>query len=150
VSHDRYFVDQVATLIHAFDSRQDGNAGSAARVVPFASLAQWEAWRAETAEQTKAAGKSRAGGDAAVAGGAGGKKRLGYIEQREYEAIEATIAAAEAALATTVADSQRPENASEGTKLVALLDLAAQRQAEVDRLYARWAELDAKLNPAGG
>ena len=123
-----------------------------ARVVPFASLAQWEAWRAETAaaEQTKAASKSRAGGDAAAAGGAGGKKRLGYIEQREYDAIEAAIAAAEAALATTVAESQQPDNASDGTKLVALLDLAAQRQAEVDRLYARWAELDAKLNPAGG
>jgi ABC transport system ATP-binding/permease protein len=147
VSHDRYFVDQVATLILAFDSRQEGGA---ARVVPFASLAQWEAWRAEmaAAEQTKAVAKRRA--DATAAGAAGGKKRLGYIEQREYEAIETTIAAAEAALAATVAESEQPETASDGAKLVALLDLAAQRQAEVDRLYARWAELEAKLNPAGG
>ena len=87
VSHDRYFVDQVATTILAFDStrapaRRDG-------VTPFASLGQWEAWRAETARPTnsaaaaerRAAGRRRRG----AAGGARAKA-LGYKEQREYDA----------------------------------------------------------------
>jgi ATP-binding cassette subfamily F protein uup len=149
VSHDRYFVDQVATLILAFDVKRDG-----ARVIPFASLAQWEAWRAEAAAAAQAearaasasAAKPRAADPSPPAVPAGGRRRLGYLEQREYDAIEANIAAAEAALAAAVADSERPENASDGAKLVELLALAAERQAEVDRLYARWAELDAKLD----
>src|SRR4029077_4141718 len=45
VSHDRYFLDQVATTILAFDTRPEAPAS----VVPFASLGQWESWRAETA-----------------------------------------------------------------------------------------------------
>src|SRR5262249_33507144 len=39
VTHDRYFLDQVATTILAFDA-------AAGAVVPFADVAQWEGWRA--------------------------------------------------------------------------------------------------------
>ena len=51
VTHDRYFLDQVATTILAFDTRPGAPRG----VIPFASLGQWEAWRAETAAAEKAA-----------------------------------------------------------------------------------------------
>jgi ABC transport system ATP-binding/permease protein len=153
VSHDRYFVDQVATMILAFDQGSEPGEG-ARRVTPFAGLAQWEAWRAESAAAAQAEAKAAAsaskprGADGSTP--SGGRRRLGYIEQREYDAIEANIAAAEAAHAAAVADSERSENASDAAKLVALLALVAERQAEVDRLYARWAELEAKLNAGGG
>ncbi len=149
VSHDRYFLDQVATTILAFS---DGDAGGAAdadaaRVVPFASLAQWEAWRAEQREA--AASKAAADRAASPAGatsspGAAAKKRLGYLEQREYDNIESSIATAEAALQAAVTDSERPENASDAARLVQLLRQIEERRAEVDRLYARWAELETK------
>ncbi len=146
VTHDRYFLDQVATTILAFDTRASGAGG----VVPFASLGQWEAWRAETA----AAEKSAAAGAAAQArvatgGTAGGRKKLGYKEQREYEAIEATIAQAETALREARAAAESPEHASNAGKLMALFAAVEERQAEVDRLYARWAELEAKLASGG-
>jgi ATP-binding cassette subfamily F protein uup len=146
VTHDRYFLDQVATTILAFDTR-DGGAGGTRGVVPFASLAQWEAWRAETAAAEKAAATapSTQGADE-PSGSSGGRKKLGYIEQREYEAIEAMIAKAEAALAAARAESERPEHASDHAKLVTLLAIVEQCQAEVDRLYARWAALEAKLD----
>ena len=51
VTHDRYFLDQVATTILAFDTRPGAPRG----VIPFASLGQWEAWRAETVAAEKSA-----------------------------------------------------------------------------------------------
>jgi ATP-binding cassette subfamily F protein uup len=143
VSHDRYFLDQVATTILAFDA-------SSPSVVPFASLAQWEAWRAAAEAAASAAPAGRAGaaldssGDAAARAPA--RRRLGYLEQREYAGIEEAISRAEALLAAAIADSERPENASNAERLVALLRAIDEHRAEVDRLYARWAELEAKLS----
>jgi ATP-binding cassette subfamily F protein uup len=137
VTHDRYFLDQVATTILAFAGRG---------VIPFASLGQWEAWRAETAAAEKAAATAAApaASDAPAAPPAA-RKKLGYKDQREYDAIEAKIAQAEAALNEARAASEHPDNASDHAKLVALLASVDERQAEVDRLYARWSELEAKL-----
>jgi ATP-binding cassette subfamily F protein uup len=141
VSHDRYFVDQVATLILAFDTR-DPEGG----LVRLASLAQWEAWRAER----EAAAAAVAIVETAVTSAGGpkpaGRRRLGYLEQREYDGIEAAIAAAETALATAVADSEDPAHASDAARLVELMAAIEQRRAEVDRLYARWGELEAKIS----
>jgi len=146
VTHDRYFLDQVATTILAFDTRPGGSRG----VIPFASLGQWEAWRAETAaaERADAAATTPATAIEAPAATSGGRKKLGYKEQREYEGIEEALARAEAALREARAESEHPEHASDHAKLVALLAAVDERQLEVDRLYARWAELEAKL--AGG
>jgi ATP-binding cassette subfamily F protein uup len=145
VTHDRYFLDQVATKILAFE---DGG------VVPFADLAQWQASRARSraerggGQPAGAASPDKPPAATAAAMPPSGRKRLGYLEQREYDALEANIAAAEAALAATVADSERPETASDAARLVVLVAQIAEQQAEVDRLYARWAELEAKLEPA--
>ncbi len=144
VSHDRYFVDRVATTILAFDARAAGTA----TVTPFADLGQWEAWRAERAAASADSGAAAAAATTATTPApqaAAGRKRLSYKEQREYDGIEASIAAAEAALRETIADSERPDNASDHSRLVELLAAVAQRQTEVDQLYARWAELEAKL-----
>ena len=116
-------------------------------MVPFASLEQWEAWRAEQRESaapSKAASDRASSSSASPASAAPAKKRLGYLEKREYEAIESTIATAEAALQAAVAESERPENASDGARLIELLRQIDERRAEVDRLYARWAELESK------
>jgi ABC transport system ATP-binding/permease protein len=150
VTHDRYFLDQVATTILAFDPTPPGSAASATdarrRVVPFASFAQWEAWRAQQLQAERAAVRARDGG-----GGGAGKsprRKLTYGEQREYDAIEETLARAEAALAAATADSERPEHASDAGKLVELVAAVAARQEEIDHLYTRWAELEAKLGGA--
>ena len=148
VTHDRYFLDQVATTILAFDTR----ARRARRgVIPFASLGQWEAWRAETAaaEKARRRRRRRRARGRGRGGGAGARKKLGYKEQREYDAIEATLARAEAALRRS-ARRQRaaPSTPATPRKLMALLAAVEERQAEVDRLYARWAELEAKLTGA--
>jgi len=157
VSHDRYFLDQVATTILAFeksegegagegDEREAAPDGEGAGVVRFASLAQWEAWRAERrlrAAQRSASARAEPGAGAAATPAAG-KRRLGYLDQREYDAIEATLLAAEAALRAAVSESERPEIGADAARLVEILGQIEQHRAEVDRLYARWAELEAK------
>jgi ATP-binding cassette subfamily F protein uup len=152
VSHDRYFLDQVATTILAFDGAGgDPGEGEASGVVPFASLAQWEAWRAErqaASSPRAASGRGTPSPSTAPAAEAVTKRRLSYLDQREYDVIEKTIAKAEATLHSAISDSERPENASDAARLVALLQKVADRRAEVDQLYARWAELEAKRDGA--
>ncbi|HSY38018.1 MAG TPA: ABC transporter ATP-binding protein, partial [Polyangia bacterium] len=146
VTHDRYFLDQVATTILAFDPAPSPSGGSgpgANSIVPFASLAQWEGWRAERLVAARAAAKATSAASGG-ASGAGRRSKLGYQEQREYDAIEETLARAEAAVNEAVADSERPEHAADAARLIELLALVDQRRAEVDRLYTRWAELEAK------
>jgi ATP-binding cassette subfamily F protein uup len=156
VSHDRYFVDQVATVILAFAPTRNQALGAPtapdAGLARFASLAQWEAWRAaRDAEATALAVVEAAAARATAAPAAKpARRKLGYLEQREYDTIEATIAAAEAALQAAVADSEDPVHASDGPRLVELLAAVEQRRADVDRLYARWAELETKLTGAEG
>jgi ATP-binding cassette subfamily F protein uup len=92
------------------------------------------------------AAATRAGSAAGAAKPA--RRKLAYLEQREYDTIETTIAAAETALQAAVADSENPGHASDAARLIELLAVVEQRRADVDHLYARWAELEAKL--AGG
>jgi ATP-binding cassette subfamily F protein uup len=72
------------------------------------------------------------------------RRKLGYLEQRELDAMEAAIGAAEAAAEACRRAAADPAIAADAAALQerhAALDAA---RAEVDRLYARWAELEAK------
>ena len=141
VSHDRRFVERVATHLLAFAP----SAESGADIVPFASLEQWERWRVDqAAAEATSRGASLAEGQSSAAPKPA-RKKLSYRDQREYDTIEAKIGEAEAALRQAVEESESPENASHPTKLVALLTAVSERQLEVDRLYARWAELEQLL-----
>lgn len=143
VTHDRYFLDQVANKILAFSplpGRQE--------ILPFADLAQWEDWHATQVEEQnksdKRAGKAdKPAAEPASAASASQKKRkLSYKDQRELDSMEATIHAAEERLAKAIRESALPENASNSILLTKLSKEMAEAQAEVDRLYARWAELE--------
>jgi len=73
-----------------------------------------------------------------------GEKKLTYLERREYEAMEATLEAAESALAEARRRADDPAIATDAAALQQRFAELAAAQAEVDRLYARWAELEAK------
>jgi ATP-binding cassette subfamily F protein uup len=79
------------------------------------------------------------------------RARLSYQDQRELEGMEEAILAAESRkseLESQLADpgvwTQAPQK---GTALQAELDAAT---AAVDRLYARWGELQARAEAAAG
>ncbi len=133
VSHDRWFLDRVATGILAFEadgrvSFHQGNHSEylARRPAPVV---------AAPAEKAPRPSKPPA---------AVGPKRPTHREKRELAEIEATISAAEARVGTLEATLSDPavykERAAAVPALVADLEAA---RAEVDRLYARWQELEA-------
>jgi ATP-binding cassette subfamily F protein uup len=146
VTHDRFMLDRVATGIVALDGR--GGAET------FADYAQWEVSR--LAGGRKPGGSltttplttrpltrpSPQRGEGERARGRG--KRLGYLEQRELDAMEAAILEAETAVDTCRRAAEDPGIASDPAALQARLETLEAARAAVDRLYARWAELEAK------
>ena len=58
--------------------------------------------------------------------------------------MEARIQAAESVRDDLRRQSEDPAHASDAAKLVAVLAALEEKQAEVDRLYARWSELEEK------
>lgn len=136
VTHDRYFLDQVATTLLAFHTRS----GEQGRVTELADLAQWEAWHAE---QSAPSSQSASGRTQAPARPSMTKpKKLSFKDQRDLDTIEARILVAERKLADLDAECARPEVASDGPRLVELDAEMVAARAEIDGLYARWAELE--------
>jgi ATP-binding cassette subfamily F protein uup len=132
VTHDRYFLDQVATQILAFHTKP----GEEGRVSSFVGLAQWEAWRA--GQQVRAPRPARTAPEPSSP-----RKKLSYKDQRDLDTIEARITAAEEKKAALVAECDHPDVVSDAARLVSLHDQITAATIEVDTLYARWAELEA-------
>jgi ATP-binding cassette subfamily F protein uup len=139
VTHDRYLLDRVSTVVLGLDGA--GNAGQ------FADYLQWEAWRDELQQKRDFAPAARRSSTSTPGPAATpARKKLAYLEAREYEAIEARIAEAEAALQQAQAAVADPAIISDAARLETALGELANAQAAMDALYARWAELEAKLS----
>jgi len=130
VTHDRFMLDRLSTVILALDG-----AGGAAT---FADYAQWETARTAMPRDTSAAPRATPARDRPRA------KRLSYLEQREWSGMERAILEAEAAVETCQRAAEDPAIASNPVALQERFGALAAAQADVDRLYARWAELEAK------
>jgi ATP-binding cassette subfamily F protein uup len=138
VSHDRYFVDQVATQIMAFHTAPTERG----RTSMFADLSQWQAWHAAQEQ----AGRSQELQAKKPPSAAGAKPRkLSYKEQRDWDTLEGRILEAETALAEIETAAGRQEVVSDPARSLELHAKHEARRAEIDRLYARWAEIEAVL-----
>jgi ATP-binding cassette subfamily F protein uup len=138
VTHDRYMLDRVSTMVVGLD----GNGG----VGLFADYSQWERWlddrqRASRRETSKAGELSgRSNGERQSSG----KKKLSYLEAREYESIEQRVANAEQVLQLKREQLEDPAIVSDSEQLLAANAGMEDAQAKVDALYARWTELEKK------
>jgi ATP-binding cassette subfamily F protein uup len=145
VTHDRYFLDQVATQILAFGPESAADR----RLVSFANLDQWETWHREQTQAIRDAEKSsmkkeKAKESAEPFTTVAKKKKLSYKEQRELDTMEEAIQKTEALLAEWTAKSLLPANQAHSTQLLEIANEMNRLHAEVERLYARWAELEGK------
>lgn len=132
VSHDRYFLDQVATSMLIF--ADDGTT----RLLP-GNYSDYLEWQAEKdAEETWSA--------PAPAPEPPVKKRssLSYNEKKELEGLEAAIAAKEAAALAAEAALLAANAAGRYEAIQSAAAEHAARQSEVEALYARWEFLEAK------
>ena len=132
VTHDRHMLDRVSTVVLGLDGR--GGAGT------FADYRQWETWREEREQSARApmAPAHQPASDIAP------KKKLSYLEAREYATIEQRIAAAEQVLRDRRTELEDPAIASDAPRLIAVHEEMDAAQKRLDALYARWAELDDK------
>ena len=141
VTHDRYLLDRVSTVVLGLDG--NGGAGQ------FADYLQWEAWRDERQQDRDAAERSAGRNNSTVqpdSTARSSRKKLSYLEAREYETIEDRIAEAEAALRHAQTAVNDPTIASDAAELQRALNELASAQAATEALYVRWAELEGKLS----
>jgi ATP-binding cassette subfamily F protein uup len=139
VTHDRYMLDRVSTIVLGLDGQ--GGAES------FADYSQWEAWQAERKQPAKAArssGNQPRRGTIATEPSSAAKKKLSYLEAREYATIEQRVADAEQALQEKRAQLEDPAIASDGPRLLSAHAEMDEAQKTADELYSRWAELEQK------
>ena len=138
ITHDRSLIDRVSTVLLGLDGTGEATV--------YADYAQWEEdllarERAEARE-----GKARQDKGAKPRPEAPpARKKLTFKEQREYDGMEAAILEAEQARDAASAALEDPSVATDGVELSSRLEAFQAAEAEVERLYARWEELAAKL-----
>ena len=132
VTHDRHMLDRVSTIVLGFD----GLGG----IETFADYSQWDEWQRTQMTREKASSAPAPARAKPVAP----RKKLSYTEARELETIEQRIVESEDRLRMKREALEDPSIASDAPRLLAAAAEFAAAQAEVDRLYARWDELENK------
>ena len=137
VTHDRYMLDRVSNVVLGLDGL--GGDWPLRRLFAVGNLAGRAGRGGKTSgiecsivEQEPAAAQL--------------KKKLSYLEAREYATIEQRVAEAEAALAAKQAAMEDPAIVSDHERILAAHAEYDEARRIVDELYARWAELERKLN----
>lgn len=139
VTHDRYLLDRVTNAVLGLDGL--GNAAL------FADYLQWETWRddqrraALETPEAKAQQPILATPSAPLA-----RRKLSYMEQREYDGIEARIDEADIRLRAAEQRIQTPEVATDSQALTAALAELEEAKADHHAVYERWVELTEKIS----
>jgi ABC transport system ATP-binding/permease protein len=139
VTHDRYMLDRISTVVLGLDGL-----GGAER---FGDYSQWDVW--QRAQQAKGAGSApavalRSSSPPDGAPPAAAKRKLSYLEAREFVAMEKRIAEAEQELSVLRAVLEDPAVMSDAPRLQVTCAQIEEAHKKVDKLYARWAELEQK------
>jgi ATP-binding cassette subfamily F protein uup len=129
VTHDRYLLDRVATAVLGLD----GQGGAQL----YADYWQWE-------EAAQARAPAKPAKPESLPRAASSKKKLSYLEAREWETMEALILEAERELESIQAEMQSPEVVSDAPRLHVCYQNLQSAESRVQSLYARWADLEAK------
>jgi ATP-binding cassette subfamily F protein uup len=141
VTHDRYMLNRVSSIVIGLDGR--GHIGR------FADYAQWEDWMEEQEAGEKGArgrendpARSSSANTANRASSA--KKKLSYLEAREFATIEQRVEASDERLRIARTRVEDPAIATDAAALQEALAELDAAKLENDSLYVRWAELTEK------
>ncbi len=131
VSHDRDLMDRLCTDVVGLDGR-----GGCAT---YGSVDQWLAtYEPPVAERGVKRDEARRAPRTAAP-----KKKLSFREQQEWDGIEAAITVAEEAVSARQSAVELAATAGHAALAAACRELE-EAQHDVERLYARWQELEAK------
>jgi ATP-binding cassette subfamily F protein uup len=129
VTHDRYLLDRVSTVVLGLDGRGGAQL--------FADYWQWEQVRVPGQADAPKPAKQETRSQPV-------KRKLSYHEAREWEQMETRILQAEQQVEAIRAEMHSPEVVSDGPRLQACYARLQPAEESVHALYARWAELEAK------
>ncbi len=132
VTHDRFMLDRVSTAVLGLDGRGGAEI--------YADYWQWEQAQSEPPPPASAAKTARP----AAPRSESPRKKLGYLDAREFEQMEERILEAEMDLENLRAAMQAPDVVSDAARLRDCYEKAQAAEARVAALYERWAELEAK------
>lgn len=143
VTHDRYLLNRVASTVLGLDGK--GHIGS------FADYAQWEDWIGEGRDERVGTREQESGAESLklravqvktdVIEEPAKKKKLSYLEAREFATIEQRVEESDARLATARARVDDPAIATDAQALQEALAQLESAEKENASLYTRWAEL---------
>ena len=136
VTHDRYMLDRVSTIVLGLNGK--GGADT------FADYGQWEAWQTQRTKSEVASAEASTTQSNGSTTGAPTKKKLSYLEAREYATIEERVEKAEELVQGKRAELEDPAIATDATRLVSTQAALDEAQEALDALYTRWAELEKK------
>lgn len=131
VTHDRFFLDRVATRILAFHPQGQGKTDY------FETLGQWEDWHREACVEKPAPVVE-------VVKSSAKKTKLSYKEQREFDGMEEMIRKLEQEIEALSSQLQLPATASNSSQVLEITSRMGSLQDKIDALYNRWAELEKK------
>ena len=137
VTHDRYLLDRVTNAVIGLDGR-----GHAAM---FADYLQYDAWREDSAAAIRTPALGRETKTELPVSSPPARKKLSYMEQREYDAIEARVEAADARLQAARARIEDHAVATDAAALTQALEELDAARKDHDAVYERWAELSDKI-----
>jgi len=136
VTHDRYLLDRISSVVLGLDGF-----GGAER---FADYTQWEAWQVDRLKTRKPDFVRRRPTPQEAISRSSARKKLSYLEAREYATIEQRIAHAEAVVKEKQAALEDPTIVSDAPRLVTAQAELDDARRNLDSLYARWSELEEK------
>jgi len=118
----------------------------------FADYSQWNVWKNERGQKKNSELSPRSAESAENAAKHTSKtssnqikKKLSYMEAREYSTIEQEIADAEQQLQSHREAMEDSAIATDAPRLEHAMAAVAEAEGRVDALYLRWTELEAKL-----
>jgi ABC transport system ATP-binding/permease protein len=137
VTHDRYLLDRVCHRLLGFG----GNSG----VTYYADYEQWldDLPGGANTEESKKKNNTK---EVKASAPKSTKGRLSYLDQREYDQIEEVIELKENRVEQLKKKMELPEIISNPEELNQCWQELEAAQAEVERLYHRWHELEEKLS----
>lgn len=131
-SHDRYFLNQVATKLLSFE--ENGQTSF------YEDLTQWKKHQKKSEPTTQTVKKEKSNSKPQTKK----TKKLTFTEQHELDHIEEKILKAEEIAQSLSDKTQDPKVTSDPEELTKVCEELEKAQTEVQDLYNRWEELEAK------
>lgn len=136
ISHDRYMLDQVSTMILGLGTESDTEL--------FADYRQWEDYQHKRTKELELV-KRKSDKDETPSRPTERRPKMSYSEKREWEQIEGKILKLEEEVEALNTQINDPTIIKQPEKLQSACQSLNERQRELDKLYFRWQELELKL-----